>query len=798
MWRATFWSTLLASTTLSCAAFAQVNNASTAGAPTSASASAADTQTEAAGLHTRSETINVTGKGATRDGVTGRSPGGGLMVNDLGVKMRQTLTRDYIAKQGPTTNPEQLLAMEPGANVSMGDPFGLSIGHMTIRGLDISEIGWLFEGMPFNNGAVYPNEIVDSENLSTISMTPGAVDFDQPTFGAAAGLVELRFRDPTQKPGGYINLAGGSYHYDNEFLRLDSGEIGQTGVRGFFSFSHTFADAWHGPGYDYRHHIDSKFVKDFSNGSQSAFSVAYNHQIFMLDRWPTLAQWNQYGRSFTYTDSFMRGSTNYWGLHQSAFDNVAVSAPNRIVLTPHLELDAMPYFFHGGGTSPGGTVLTQTGTYSGSERVSFLPLPLSGDTGSTPNSAVLYSPTLYDQFRTGFTTDLNYHTGPHTITAGYWYEYDNATTTGALDPISQTGMPTSIWGSQGLITLPNDSRYESSHTITQAQISGPFIGDRASFMDNRLEIDGGFKEILYRQDGWNTIPGTDYHRDVNYSIPQPEIGARYSLDSNNMVYVNVGTNYLTPQSSQLFDVISDTTGKITQTGGTALKPEYSIVEEIGYRYQGKLLNASAAFFNYNFTNRQISTSVEQNSALVTEYIDAGGQTTRGVDGQIGLRPWHHFRPYISGEYLHATIDNDIMAPDRDLLPTAGKTAVRSPHYLGALGIDYDTGRFFANVDLHYTSSQYSTFMNDQKIPGFGTANATIGYRFHDMWHAKTPTIQLNLVNINDNRYLAGVYSVQNNAVATRGVYGTNIAASGSPTYLAGAGFAAIISVASSF
>ncbi|MDT8872185.1 hypothetical protein RAA17_15865 [Komagataeibacter rhaeticus] len=104
---------------------------------------------------------------------------------------------------------------------------------MTVRGLDISEIGWMFNGMPFNNGAVYPNEIVDSANLSSIALTPGSVDFDVPTFGAAAGVVDMTFREPAHKAGGYINLGYGSYNYNNEFIRLDSGDIGRSGVRAF-------------------------------------------------------------------------------------------------------------------------------------------------------------------------------------------------------------------------------------------------------------------------------------------------------------------------------------------------------------------------------------------------------------------------------------------------------------------------------------------------------------------------------------------------------------------------------------
>ncbi|MDR3513563.1 MAG: TonB-dependent receptor [Caulobacteraceae bacterium] len=742
--------------------------------------------------------VTVKGQSKSHDGVTRTDLGGGLMVHETAPRVRQTVTRDFIAKQPPSANPEQLLVLQPSANVTLGDPFGLSVGRMTVRGLDIGEIGWLFEGMPFNNGAVYPNEILDSENLSTISLTPGSVDFDVPTFGAAAGLVEMHFRDPAMRPGGFINLSAGSDRYNSEFLRLDSGEIGNTGVRGFISASITRADAWHGPGVDQRHHVDFKAIKEFGNGSESALSVAWNHQLFMLDRWPTLAQWQAHGRSWTYDRRFTAGDTNYWKFHQSAFDNVAVSAPNRIKLIPNLDLAVTPYFFHGGGTSPGAAQLTETGVYSGPTHISFLPLPVDSGTGTAADSAVLYTPTIYNQFRTGVNAALNYHLGGHTLTAGYWYEYDYATTMGVLDAVNSAGAPSSVWASTGLIHLSNGQLYRSSYTKTIAEVNGFYVGDRASLLDDRLEIDGGFKQVTFAQQGYNLIPGETYRRNAYYSIPLPTLAARYNINAHNSIYANAGTNFLTPQSSQLFDVYSMTTGKMTQQGGVKQKAEYSIVEEIGYRYDGDIFSGSVSIFNYNFRNRQVSTSVIQNGVSVSEYVNAGNQTSRGVDVELGLKPWHHFRPFVSGEYLHATNDSNMTAPNGDLLPTAGKVAVRSPAWMGSLGLDYDNGSFFGNIDAHYTGPQFSTFMNDQRIPGYATANMTIGYRMGAVGWAKTPVVQLNLVNVTDTKYLGGVYTVQYNAKAARATNGDTIAASGQPTYLAGAGFAAIVSVSASF
>jgi iron complex outermembrane receptor protein len=739
--------------------------------------------------------VIVTARHTTPDGVSRTDVGGGLMVNEDAPRVRQTVTRDFIAKQPPSANPEQLLELEPSANVTLGDPFGLSVGRMTIRGLDIGEIGFMFEGMPFNNGAVYPNEILDSENLSTISLTPGSIDFDVPSFGAVGGLVEMKFRDPSMTPGAFVNLSTGSDQYQSEFIRADSGVIGNTGVREFLSLSQTSAAFWHGPGVDTRTHADFKIIKDFGGGTETALSIAWNRQEFMLDRWPTLAQWNTYGLGWTYDAKYTPGDTNYAALHESAFGNVALSAPTRVQIVPNLDLAITPYMFHGYGTSPGGETPSNV-NFSG-------PNSIAGELNkAAETSGVYYSPTIYDQYRTGVNAALTYHIAGNALEIGYWYENDYATTQGVLVTTNANGTPADVWAGSGLVYLNNGQPYDSSYDKTLAEVYGIYVGDRAKLLNDRLEIDVGFKEVQFDQQAYNYVPGETPQHNADFNIPLPTAAVRYRLNAENMIYANVGTNFLTPQSSQLFDVYSNTTGALTQQSALKQKPERSVVEELGYRYQGSFFDASLSVFNYNFRDRQISTSVPLNSVDVTEYINAGDQVSRGVDAEIGTRPWHNFRPFVSAEYLDAKNESNIpglnTAGQYVYLPTAGKAAVRSPKEMASIGIDYDSGSLFFNISAHYVASQYSTFMNDQQIPAYETANAAIGYRLKSLYIAKTPVVQLNIVNISNDKYLGGVYTVQTNAKAAVATNGTAVAASGSPTYLAGAGLAAIFSVSASF
>jgi len=754
--------------------------------PEAADASAAAQQTGAA----PTEAVSVTGSSAHR------VPGGGLVAVSNAVKSVQTTTRDFILKQPATTNPMRLIAMQAGAVASSPDPYGLQPGSITVRGLNNAEIAWNFEGAPANDGAIYPNELVDTMNLEQIALVPGSTDFDLPANGASAGAVQILMHNPSHKAGGTINVTYGSFHTHNEYIRLETGDIGKTGIRAFFSFTNTEGNDWRSPGQNYRQHIDFKAIKEWAGGSQAALSVSFNNVNFQVERAPTLAQWQASGTNFNYSRTFTPGDTNFYRLHQNPFESVFVSMPMTWVLTNKIKFYVNPYVYHGQGVIPGGTDLSTSSAYLGTTKISGLNLVNNGN-GSPASSVLLYSPTIIEQTREGFNTNVTYQINSHhQLMLGYWYEFAEHHNYGQFSTVGSTGVPSNILGTSSLVTLPNGNIYRYSDYQTYAQTNDIYFGDRMKFMNGKLAIDAGVKDIMLSQTSYNRIPGANFNIHANNNEVMPSIGARYSLDKVNQIFADVGVNSKMPEISQLNDSISATTGKLTTLGSNAQKPEISIVEELGYRYQSDLLVGSVTLFNYNFVNRQVSTIVYQNNAQITQYINAGGQTSRGVDATLGLRPWHHFRPFVSAEYLHATIDNNI-ARGGDLLPTKGKTATGAPHWTANFGLDYDDGGLFGNFQFHYVTSQFSTFMNDEKMPDFFTADLSLGYRFHDMWHLKHPTFQFNLININNHKFLTGINSTTFNARATRGIYGTTIAGS-TPTYFVGSGRAAIGSVTVGF
>ncbi|WP_428394044.1 TonB-dependent receptor [Lichenicoccus sp.] len=732
------------------------------------------------------------------DGVTGLQPGGGLIKKETAPKSRSTVSNDYIQKQAPAQSPFILVQLLPGVVVSEVDPWGISGGALSMRGLDQTEMAFIWEGSPIADIGLYttyPSEFADNENLDELSLQQGSSNIDTPTINGSGGLFTFHDRDPTDRFGGLADYGYGTYKYNREFIRLDSGLIGNSGFKFFVSYSHQHDVAWRGSGTDEKNHLDFKGVEQWGQGNRIALVGAYQESVQNSYTTPTLAQYAQFGDSLNFDGTYTPGDSNFYKLNRNPYANFEMSGPSHFTLTDRLSLNFIPYMWWGQGNAIIGVPFFNSGNYQGAQLVTApinLQFPLPGAANS--EQAIL---AFQDrQLRSGFTLKSYYHLGANTFFGGWWYDYSNDYDTEPYSPVSYAGEPTSVYGLNGNIKTAGGLRLLGQDIDTKTAVNALFVGDTISLLADRLSLQVGFKESIINRDGTNMLPGPQYKSVLNDAQPLPAISARYLIDANSQVFASVTTNARSPVNTTLYNTYSSVDGSTTFLGGSNVKDEYSISEELGYRYQGDLFVGSATYFHYNFTNRQIASVVAGTNGAISTDINGGGQTSDGIDAEIGTRPFHHFRPYLSGQYLHTTIDNNIAAGG-DYLPTAGKEAVHSPKWVFSAAIDYDDGRFFANFSNRYVGREYATFMNDEVLPAFYEMDADVGLRLRDIGFAKSPTVQLNLINLTNNHFLSGISTVTTNAKPTIGRYGTTIAGA-PPTYFIGEGFAAIATVKTAF
>lgn len=717
----------------------------------------------------------------------------GLLPAQESPRSTSAIGAEFITKQAPTMNAYQLVSILPGANVAMSDPYGLSASSgITLRGLGQDSIGVLMEGAPQNDIGyffAYPAQFADTENIKQIVLAQGSVDIDSPVVAAAGGMISLSLDDPKDQMGALVNLSAGSYDARRLFVRVDTGEIGKSGVKAFISYSNNRADNWRGAGFDQRQHVDAKFLTEWGDRNRASISFSYNDAKTSTYRAATKADWQALGRDYNLDAEYGDGNSYYWRLYRAPFRNLYISAPLQVGLSDNLTLNNTAYLQMGHGNSPYGTELTTDGNYLGTE---LLDQPINLP-GAVDGKAIVMGNWTGKQFRVGDVAKLTLQAGAHRITAGLWFDYGTDRVTQSYTSLNTNGHPVDEWGYQDKAIRTADGRllaYENARTVTVTK--GAFLADSIALTD-KLGLDVGLKAVNVLRRGHNYLPGPQ--SDIRYSSSAllPRASVHYRPDDSQQIFANVNTNFRIPNEFALYDYYGG--GVVVQQGSTNLKNEYSVSSELGYRYNGAKLSFALTAFHYWFRNRQVPTTLE-GGAQVSATVNAGSMRSHGLDAEISYRPTEGWGLYLSGEILRTKLLDDLPVGD-DFLPTKGKQAVASPRYQFAAGSSYDDGLLFGSMALKYVGRQFSTFMNDESIKPYATMDLSIGVHLAGLLDGKRTDLRLNAINITNPKVLSGVYALSSNALDTRGRSGSTIGGS-APSYYIGSGRAFVGTLSRAF
>jgi len=648
----------------------------------------------------RGETVSVT---SSRRALNG---GGGMMRVETAPRAVQTVSKQYIEMRSPTSNALDLIQTLPSVNVTQPDSYGMEGGQIQSRGLTDLDMGLMLDGAPAA-AAKYLSENIDSENLEEVSLTPGSAATSLPVMSAAGGVLQEQSVTPSFKSGGMMDFSYGTNNLSREFLRLESGEIGHSGVRGFVSFSNTHTRSWIGSGINNRRHLDFGVQKDWSNGSTAKAFVSWNNENFVIDNYPTAQEFYSYKHTGQgYGRSADPANANYWKNNNDHWNQVFLTAPVHVVLPAKFSFDFQPYFSYGTG-------------YDAS------PLGAVTDSSGVARNAINY----FNQNATrqvGVVTKLNYQPDAHnTVSLGYWYENN----------YTLQSYPQSFALPQGGAPNPTNPAFNITPGDLQDagyEIHSLFIEDTAQYFDDRLTIHGGFKFVMA-----NTWNKDDYGRQVvNRTEPLPQLQIGYKIDEQNQVYVNVEGDYRQPSQVDLGWLYTDV---------PIPKNQYSIKEELGWRHHNRYFMIDASFFNYNVTNRIVDQYIGMNNYSP---FSIGNQQMRGFDFMIAGHSFHGISPYVSVEYLHASQDTNVFDPYQGvLLHSKGTQAIMAPHVMANFGLTYTYAGFFGNASVHYTGPQSVSVAGDQRMPGYVTNTLSLGYHFKPFGFMKSPTFKLNFTNL---------------------------------------------------
>jgi iron complex outermembrane recepter protein len=216
----------------------------------------------------------------------------GVVVPDA-AKPRAILTQELISKQAAGQSILNTINLVPGVNFTNSDAYGSSGGNLRIRGFDGNRISLTFDGFPLNdtgNYAIFSNQQLDPELISSVNVNLGTTDVDSPTASAAGGTVNYLTRTPSDDVGAILSASLGEDNYHRIFGMIDTGVFTSFGTKMFVSASTARNDKFKGPGEIYKQQYNAKLYQPIGdNGDFISIAGHYNQNRNNFYRNPTLA-----------------------------------------------------------------------------------------------------------------------------------------------------------------------------------------------------------------------------------------------------------------------------------------------------------------------------------------------------------------------------------------------------------------------------------------------------------------------------------------------------------------------------
>jgi iron complex outermembrane receptor protein len=755
------------------------------------------------------------------EGTPETAPGAGYIIPEDSPKARSTVTKAAIDHQPASANVYQLMSRLPGVNSYSTDATGLFGGTLSMRGFNSDEIGVSVAGVPINdsgNYAVYPNELIDSENLMEIDVNQGAPDIDQPQGGAVGGAISLVAEDPTDLFRIKVVQSVGELNFFKSFVRLDTGNIFDTGLKAFISYSKAETDKFKGPGDADKDHIDFGAVWETEQGSRFTLNSFFNSEVANNIRGLTLAQYRQYGRTLDYepnlpTNPFPAGVkgtaqnwnnvpagfpsaypgqaysyANYYKYQLNPFNNEIAQFTADIKVLDNLHVTVQPYYWNGYGTGSG-----QFHTLAETASATGVPggLDLNHD-GDTLDTIGFIESSVTSTQRPGVNTKIAYQPIEwDTIKFGLDFDHSRHHQTGPYEQLNLDGTFASQFVDQNLVTRPNGTliQFRDQTTFNDTKIA--YLENTTTAFNDTLKVTLGIKRQEVSREGNNNLPAAVatgnpaiIHPSADYVNYLPQLSVSYHVTPENSVFANLQKNARAPSNYTLYESSFNTINDQIQ--------ETSWNLDVGYRYQTADVLASLSLFAVNFQNRQLDIAIPGDISQFTD-INAGSVHNRGVELEVGTaHPVYGFNLYGSATYTKSTIQSNLLTFN-GLIPIDGKNYPDTPKWQISGVVEYLPEILpgsFISISPKYTSSRYATLINDEKAKGFVDVDLAAGYRFADglIDQLHNVAIQFNVQNLLDRDYLFfgfGNSSTGINATTIKSLDGKTVTGS-APTYSVGA------------
>ena len=679
-----------------------------------------------------------------------------------------TLTATDLEIAAPGTSPLKAIDKLPGVSFQSADPYGAYewSTRITIRGFNQNQLGFTLDGVPLgdmsygNHNGLHVSRAIASENVARVVLSQGAGALGTASTSNLGGTLEFFSSDPANEVGANLAVTGGSESTMRVHARLDSGELGGLGTRGYLSYTTQNADKWKGAGEQEQQQINFKVVQPVGEASVTGFwnwsdraendyqdlspemirRLGYDWDN-VSDDWALAVRLADIGANRGDTGAAPQnpGAGTVFPAPIASVDDAYFNASGlRKDTLAGVTLDA-PLFE--------GVALKVTGYLHDNEGQGVWYTPYVATPGGGPISV---RTTEYWIDRKGAILGLTWELGSHTIGAGYWYETNDFEQARRF-----YGEPRQA-PQRDSLEFMRDPFFTQWNGTFETETNQFYLQDRWAVTD-ALTLSFGFKSTDVTNEARQAVGSFPNGRIDAKDSFLPQAGANWRFTDAMEVFASYTENmrpFVSANTSGPFGTTAAGFAAIRDT----LEPERSETYELGWRYAAGPVQAVVTAYQVEFTNRllalRVGAGIQGNPAVLQ---NVPGVETRGLETGLSWEVATNWRLYGSYTYNRSEYEGNVVAAGV-VAPLEGKQVVDTPENLAKLEVGYDDGRLFAKLGASYTAERFYTYTNDASVDSYTLVDASGGWRFGDFGVVKGVTLQFNVTNLADEEYVSTIGS----------------------------------------
>jgi len=679
------------------------------------------------------------------------------------------VTEPMRKQQSTMTSVNALIDNLPGVSVNEGDTYGFDdwSTNITVRGFTTSlneqQVGTTIDGVP-NGGSAYgggskANRYVDPANIASVEVSQGTADIASRSNEALGGTIDYRTDDPINESRTRAEVSLGEYDAQRLYLRQDTGIFAEN-MNAWISYSNQTATDWISESAkNEREHIAAKLVSNLESGTVKAY-VSYDdiHEN-NYQRVYSAAQFEQNpnddGLSGDWTGIPVIDQ-NYRQVWGTLRQNLLAYAQFDFDITDTLNVKG-GYYYHsnegrGDWAPPYLMDVTDDGDSGHSEflggstaildrnlgKIYYVDAsgralapaedcqsafgdgnavydPTCYEAGATP--AMSYRHTHYEKERNGFTFDFTHQSEiaglPNELRGGFWYEDSTR------DEHRDWHRVTDASSGPAFAATPYWTQYDRSYPQETRKW---YLQD--AFTIDSVTLSFGVKQFL-----------VDVAReDLFYETLD------ISADSDSDLLFSTGLVWETPlQGTEIFAGYAENFKGVSdavlepKSNANEIEPETSETLELGLRYSGDALFATATLFRNDFENRlyfldnSSSDEIDYLGETNGIYFNAGGIESRGLELLVNYPISEQFSLYGSYTWNDASyLGTGDESLDSALGLTPGNEVIGIAEHMTVLGLDWNSERFYGGISTKFTGDRYVDMDNTWTAESYVLADAYLG------------------------------------------------------------------------